>query len=119
MGAVLQIVRQGKAVTPSSGFHGGILPSTTQIIKIGLTSQFTLTPASGYAVSEGGTCGGILDGNLYTTSIIAVDCTVEATFLLDVDGDGIPDIADNCPIVVYNQLNILWLICIRMAESCK
>jgi hypothetical protein len=70
-------------VTPSvSGSGGTISPATPVSANSGATASFTLTPASGYTVaSVGGTCGGTLNGNTYTTTeVISASCTVVATF---------------------------------------
>ena len=52
-------------VTPSvSGGNGTIAPNTPQTVNYNATSQFTLTPNTGYHIgSVGGTCGGSLDGS--------------------------------------------------------
>ncbi|KJU83658.1 protein containing DUF1566, partial [Candidatus Magnetobacterium bavaricum] len=49
-------------------------------IASGLTTQFTVTPETGYTASVTGTCGGKLVDTTYTTEPIKADCTVEATF---------------------------------------
>jgi hypothetical protein len=77
-------------VTPSVGTDpswGTIAPDTQQTINDGATTQFTLTPASGYHTDTvGGTCGGTLDSgtNVFTTAAITADCTVIANFAMDV-----------------------------------
>ncbi|HEX7769691.1 MAG TPA: S8 family serine peptidase, partial [Dokdonella sp.] len=69
-------------VTPSVGTPSGtISPSTPQSVADGATTQFTLTPAAGFQIDNvGGTCGGSLAGNVYTTNAITADCTVIANF---------------------------------------
>lgn len=67
-------------VTPSSGANGSISPSTPQIIAQGATTNFTVVPNAGYIASVGGTCGGSLSGNIYTTNAITSACSVAATF---------------------------------------
>ena len=69
-------------VTPSvSGGNGTIAPSTPQPVNNGSTTAFTLTPALGYVIGPtGGTCGGSLVGNVFTTNPVVADCTVIATF---------------------------------------
>ncbi|MBF0517349.1 MAG: hypothetical protein HQK97_09580, partial [Nitrospirae bacterium] len=67
-------------VTPSAGANGTISPATPQAVASGATKQFTITPNSGYLAAVGGTCGGTLSGNVYTTSAIKANCTVAATF---------------------------------------
>ena len=71
------------AVTPSAGDGGAISPSTVQTIAEGSTTTFTVTPDGGYGIaSVGGTCGGSLSGNTYTTNAITAACNVVATFAL-------------------------------------
>jgi hypothetical protein len=67
-------------VTPSAGSNGSISPSSPQTVDYGNTTQFTVTPDSGYTATVGGTCGGSLSGTTYTTNAITGDCTVSATF---------------------------------------
>jgi len=69
-------------ITPSvSGGGGKISPSKDFLIPPDTSTVFFLTPDTGYAVaSVGGTCGGTLTGNVYTTNAITADCTVVATF---------------------------------------
>ena len=69
-------------VTPSAGANGTINPATPQSITPGATAIFTVTPAAGYSAAVGGTCGGSLVGNTYTTAIVTAPCTVVATFTL-------------------------------------
>ena len=71
------------AVTPSVGDGGSITPATVQTITEGDTTTFTVTPDSGYEIAAvGGTCGGSLSGNTYTTNAITAACTVRVTFAL-------------------------------------
>ena len=69
-------------VTPSVGTaSGSISPNTAQTVNNGATTSFTLTPDSGYQIANvGGTCGGTLSGNNYTTAAVVADCTVIANF---------------------------------------
>ena len=60
---VASFTLQTFAVTPSAGANGTISPNTVQTIGYGQTTTFTVTPASGYVASVGGTCGGTLNGN--------------------------------------------------------
>ena len=70
------------AVTPSAGDGGAISPSTAQTIAEGATTTFTVTPDSGYEIAAvGGTCGGLISGNTYTTNAITAACTVDAAFV--------------------------------------
>ncbi len=70
------------SVTPSvDGGNGTISPDTIQVVTIDETVQFTLSPASGYNINAvGGTCGGNLNGDIFTTSNITSNCTVIASF---------------------------------------
>ncbi|WP_291190764.1 hypothetical protein, partial [Dokdonella sp.] len=79
-------------VTPSVGTPSGtISPDTAQTVSSGTTTSFTLTPASGFHLDNvGGTCGGTLAGNVYTTTAVSADCTVIANFAA---GDPVPVIA--------------------------
>ncbi|MGN6519457.1 MAG: InlB B-repeat-containing protein, partial [Dokdonella sp.] len=73
-------------VTPSvSGGNGTISPSTPQTVNDGATLAFTLTPNTGYHIVTpvGGTCGGSLVGNTYTTNAVTADCTVVASFAIN------------------------------------
>jgi hypothetical protein len=67
-------------VTASAGSNGGISPSGSVQVNSGSTQQFTVTPNSGYTASVGGTCGGSLVGNTFTTNSITANCTVTAAF---------------------------------------
>ncbi|MBM4338493.1 MAG: hypothetical protein FJ110_03010 [Deltaproteobacteria bacterium] len=67
-------------VTPSTGPNGSISPNTPQTVNHGNTIIFTVTPDPGYVASVGGTCGGSISGNTYTTNAITTNCTVIATF---------------------------------------
>jgi Divergent InlB B-repeat domain len=71
-------------VTPSvsAGGNGTISPSVPQTVTAGGTLAFTITPNSGYSiVGLGGTCGGSLVGNIYTTNPVATgDCSVIISF---------------------------------------
>jgi predicted extracellular nuclease len=67
-------------VTPSASANGTISPNTPQTVNSGDTAVFTVTPATNYIVVMGGTCGGVLNVNIYTTAAVTADCTVTATF---------------------------------------
>jgi len=69
-------------VTPSAGANGSITPNTPQTVNYNTTTTFTVTPNTGYVANVGGTCGGTLVGNTYTTNAITSNCTVSATFAL-------------------------------------
>jgi len=68
-------------VTASAGAGGAISPAGAVSVNAGATQSFTVTPNSGYSIaSVGGSCGGSLNGNTYTTSAITANCTVSAAF---------------------------------------
>ena len=67
-------------VTSSAGANGTITPLGTAPVPHGSTKTFTVTPNAGYTASVGGTCGGSLVGNTYTTNAITAACTVIASF---------------------------------------
>jgi hypothetical protein len=67
-------------VTSISGANGSI--SGNQTVAYNATPTFTLSPSAGYTASAGGTCGGTLAGNSYTTSAVTASCTVVASFSL-------------------------------------
>ncbi|MDR0478573.1 MAG: hypothetical protein LBH31_01950 [Burkholderiaceae bacterium] len=69
-------------ITASAGSNGAISPSGQVSATPGTSSAFTVTPAVGYSAAVSGTCGGVLNGNTFTTSPINADCTVTATFTL-------------------------------------
>src|SRR3546814_13836591 len=52
-----------------------------QTVPIGDTASFTLTPDPGFHFDTiGGTCGGTLAGNVFTTEPVVADCEVIANF---------------------------------------
>jgi hypothetical protein len=65
-------------VTPSvNGGNGTISPSTVQTVNYYSTPTFTVAANTGYSISSvGGTCGGTLGGNMYTTNAVTANCTV-------------------------------------------
>ena len=68
-------------VIPSvSGPNGTISPSSVVTVNPGNTTAFTVRPDAGYLAVVGGTCGGSLSGNTYTTDAITGPCTVTAGF---------------------------------------
>lgn len=69
-------------VTSSAGANGSITPSGAQTVNFGATPSFTLAPNAGFGASVNGTCGGSLDGLVYTTVAITADCTVVAAFTI-------------------------------------
>jgi autotransporter-associated beta strand protein len=67
-------------VTSSAGANGTIAPLGATPVNHGATAIFTVTPAATYSASVGGTCGGNLVGNTFTTNPITGPCTVIASF---------------------------------------
>ena len=80
---IVSFVRTHFVITPSASANGSISPNTPQTLPSGTFGVFTVTPDAGYAASVGGTCGGSLAGNTYTTNVPTADCTVAATFSLN------------------------------------
>ncbi|HEY0178797.1 MAG TPA: hypothetical protein VGC30_04075, partial [Dokdonella sp.] len=75
------VAQTSHVVTPTAGAHGTIAPDAPQTVADGATVAFTLTPDAGYRIDTvGGSCGGTLDGDVFTTAPVVADCTVEATF---------------------------------------
>ena len=73
-------------VTPSvAAGLGTISPNTPSTVQSGTQVTYTLSPAQGYRAEVGGTCGGVLSGNTYTTSAVTADCTVVVTFIGEVN----------------------------------
>jgi hypothetical protein len=72
------------AVTPSVAGNGNISPLTPQIVATNNTATFTVYPNAGYHIqSVGGTCGGTLTGNKFTTLPVTVACSVIANFAIN------------------------------------
>ena len=67
-------------VTATAGANGKITPDGLRQTTEGGRLSYALTPDAGFTASVGGTCGGSLSGNFYTTNSITADCTVVATF---------------------------------------
>ena len=68
-------------VTPAAGSGGSIAPSSPTSVANLNRINFTVKPNGGYKIaSVGGTCGGSLSGNTYTTNAVTAACTVEASF---------------------------------------
>ncbi|WP_300617342.1 DUF1566 domain-containing protein [Dokdonella sp.] len=71
-------------VSPDAGPHGSISPAAPQTVGHGESVQFTLAPDGGYVVhAVEGSCGGSLNGNVFTTAAVVADCTVDVTFAPD------------------------------------
>lgn len=72
------------AVTPGAGPNGSIDPATVQSVAPGASASFSVSPDPGHHVAGiGGSCGGSLDGNVFTTDPVQAHCTVQASFALD------------------------------------
>ena len=76
-------------VQPSASSGGTISPSSAVIVTANDTTSFTIAANEGYELDVvGGTCGGALSGNIYTTLSVVRDCTVTATFKPLASGGG-------------------------------
>jgi hypothetical protein len=96
-------------VTPSvSGGHGTISPDTPQTVSYNATQVFTLTPDAGYHIVTpvGGTCGGLLSANSYTTSAVTASCTVIASFAQTPDHLAISNVADGTAGVALGSFTV-------------
>jgi hypothetical protein len=71
-------------VTPTASQGGSISPNLLQVVAGGENVAFTLTPNVGFVIQGvGGTCGGTLVGNTYTTLGVTANCTVIANFVTE------------------------------------
>ncbi|MDR2990643.1 MAG: hypothetical protein LBU72_01680 [Burkholderiaceae bacterium] len=72
------------AITLSIGPGGTISPSAAPLTAIhvpnGVISTFKVIPISGYQISSVMGCGGILNGNIFTTAPASADCTISVIF---------------------------------------
>ena len=76
-------------ITASAGTGGSISPSGATTVAAGGARSFTVESENGYTLqSVGGSCGGNLAGNVYTTNPVTQDCTVTATFATQAVGAG-------------------------------
>ena len=66
-------------VTASAGAGGSISPGSASVAAGG-TTQFTLTPDSGYQIAGASGCAGSRSGSTYTTGAINANCAVTASF---------------------------------------
>ena len=72
---------QTYTITASVNGTGGTISPASVQVNSGTAYTFTLTPNANYHVSSvGGTCGGALNGNTFTTNSITSNCTVIANF---------------------------------------
>jgi len=68
-------------VTPIASSGASFAPNSPQRVASGNTISFNITPQTGYELSSvGGSCGGTLDGFIYTTDAVNADCSVMPTF---------------------------------------
>lgn len=67
-------------VSATAGANGSISPSSATVAGGG-TTQFTVTPSSGYGIGSVTGCGGTLSGSTYTTGAVNAGCTVTASFV--------------------------------------
>ena len=68
-------------VTVNAGANGSASPTTADALA-GEQPEISITPDAGYEIDTvGGTCGGTLNGTLYTVAAISSDCTVDVTFI--------------------------------------
>jgi uncharacterized delta-60 repeat protein len=66
--------------------EGGRIEPPIRGVDAGATATFTLTPDAGYQIDRiGGSCGGSLSGNVFTTAPLQADCTVEAVFVAEAE----------------------------------
>jgi hypothetical protein len=90
-------------VAPSAGVNGQIRDSrlntiVSEFVTPNTTTSFQVFPDLWYRAEMGGTCGGQLVGNTFTTDPITAACTVIASFVeIDSDGDGVVDRSDAFP----------------------
>lgn len=68
-------------VTATAGNHGAITPASQQI-DYGAVAEFTISPATGYAVSTATGCGGLtqVDSSTWETAPVTADCAVHVEF---------------------------------------
>jgi hypothetical protein len=74
---------RGYTVTPSvtgGAGQGSISPAGPQVVAYNGTASFTVSAQSGYGATLGGSCGGAMNGNSYTTRGVTTSCTVTARF---------------------------------------
>lgn len=69
------------SVTTHSSEGGSISAGSTSVTE-GATTQFTITPDTGYRITRVEGCGGSLEGNIFTTAAVTSVCAVDASFEL-------------------------------------
>ena len=77
--------RLKKYTVSIAAITGGTVAPASATVEHGSTTTFTLTPSTGFSLIEAKGCGGTLNGNVFTTGIITSACTVEPTFVPDVE----------------------------------
>ncbi|MFN3481314.1 MAG: InlB B-repeat-containing protein, partial [Thermodesulfovibrionales bacterium] len=77
-------LNQYTITTSANPSAGGSVTCNPNPVNHGSTSTCTITTNAGYTLQNiGGTCGGTLNGNTYTTNAITAACTVQANFTLN------------------------------------
>lgn len=64
---------------------GGTLSPSSKAIAINSTLDVTITPETGYKIAKVSGCDGTLAGNIFTTAKVSAECTVDVTFLLEIN----------------------------------
>ena len=77
--------RLKKYTVSVAAFTGGTVTPASAIVEHGSTTTFTLTPSTGFSLIEAKGCSGTLKGNVFTTGTVTGACTVEPTFVPDVE----------------------------------
>jgi hypothetical protein len=71
-------------VTASADGNGSISPAGTQTVEWNQVATFVLAPSAGHHLADiASTCGGTLDGLVFTTGPVTADCSVHASFAID------------------------------------
>ncbi len=99
------------SVTPSAGANGTV--PAPRLAASGQQAVFTLSPDPGFATaSVGGTCGGTLVGNTFTTSVITGACTIAAVF-----APAGPAVATQVPTMSEWMLALMALLVLALGVS--
>ena len=69
--------------TATAGAGGSISP-TSRTVNSGQTTTFTVTPDTGFSIADVTGCNGSRSGNTYTTGALTANCTVTASFEINV-----------------------------------
>ena len=70
-------------VNPVAGANGAIAPSAAHAVNYGSKTVLTVTPNTGYHIDSVRGCDGTLFGGTFTTAAITRDCTVTASFAMN------------------------------------